>query len=96
MPQSWICRWYFRIHSENDEQFQPNKFGGYQLPQTVFHIQCNGYFNCRCSHERSNMAPQAKPNINPYLMDLSVVPNLFGTKIFQPNKFGCYQGHKAP
>jgi len=33
---------------------------------------------------------------NQYFVDLLVVPNLFGTRIFQPNKFGCYQGHKVP
>jgi len=62
--------------------FQPNKFGYYQLTKQFSISNVTAVSTADVAMERSNMAPRANPNINPYLMDLSVGPNLFGTCFF--------------
>ncbi len=42
------------------------------------------------------MAPRANPNINPYLMDWSVGPNLFGTCFFSQINLAATKAVKSP
>ncbi len=110
MPHSWIFRWYFRIHSGDGELFQPNKFGCYQLPKQVFHIQCNGCFNCRCSHgaQQHGVTGMLRSLISPLLiLQFSILIPVGACRIvryfriysgdglrFQPNKFGSTNSPK--
>ena len=98
MPHSWIYRWYFRIHSGDGEQFQPNKFGCYQLPKQAFQIQCNGCFNCRCSHGAQQHGATSNPDKRKskvvFLSWYFRIHSGEGERFFQPNKFGSTNSPK--
>ncbi len=69
MPQSWIYRWYFRIIREMVSNFSQINLAATNSPNKFSITNVTAVSTADVAMERSNMAPRAKPNINPYLMD---------------------------